>query len=127
MIYLKAYKLVKAESGEMIPVFFDFKKHFGDRIQWDNEFNEFDIFKPEEWGKYLANKFKMPNGLPLPDYTRAKEQLVYEVYVMGATRWMLEATNRKPGKFYLFPAYKEDGVRRPTATYGKLQKWRVKR
>lgn len=124
MIYLIAYKIIKSANGKetkfRVPKF---------RLQWVNEFNEFNIFEPIEWRKYLANTYRLENGSRLPDINEDGDRLCYEVYVAGLSKAMQDYFNVKSGpggvgKMYLFPGYNSEGDRRLAEQNGFLREIR---
>lgn len=122
MIYLKAYRVLKAPTGAIrnrkITTFY---------YSWINEFEfDFDIYNPKEWGDFLANRFKLPNGNKLPDYTADKEPIVYLVVAVGTTKIMREISGHSP-QIHMFPGYHKEsdgGERKNFIKYGSLKRWR---
>ena len=125
MIYLKAYAVLFSQNRKIKLKHIDLKRRFF----WPNNFfDEINIFEPEQWKWYLAEKYKMPNGRKLPSKTIDGDPIVYEVYMWGTSKMAQEYFNKKTGpggsggRIYLFPGYHKEGPRKSTAKYGWIRK-----
>ena len=115
MIYLKAYVVLFSQKGKIRLKHIDLKRKYF----WPNELiEEWNIFKPENWRKYLIEIYRRPNGHKLPLTTYDGDPIFYEVYMFGTSRLAQEHFNMKTGpggpggKIYLFPGYDKNMVRK---------------
>ena len=110
MIYLKVSRLLKRKDGH--------KVRYNNQIimQWPNsmldEFH-FNYLNPAEWKKYLRDEVRLPNGKKLPFVSEFGEEIVYDVYILGLPKELIEKasfyTNGKRTRFLnLFPGYPGD-------------------
>jgi len=81
-----------------------------DFLKFPNDYNEFDIYNPENWRRFLG-KLRLPNGNFLPSKTPDGMDICYEVVILGPSRTQQEYSGIKTGPggdsgiLYLFPGY----------------------
>jgi len=102
VLCLRAYRVLKAPKGKL-------RIHqYKVLYKWSNEEAEdlpFDIFKPEEWRKFLKNFTK--DGKELLRKTNQGEPVRYQVYYYGTPTYIREHFNMSGsgGLAVLFPGY----------------------
>lgn len=131
MIYLNMYKMLKSQDGKITSIKLkrpDCVALIGvDKVNWDNSFNEFDIFDPEKWKYYLGNIYLTPNNEPLPNMNSNGDPIRYEVYAWGTSTEMQEYFNIRPGvkgqggRIYLFPGYDGGLNRKDIIEHGRIR------
>jgi hypothetical protein len=121
MLVLRGYRVLKAPSGyKRIQQYAVFHKWTNDEVV--TEF-EFDIFKPNNWRKYLRT-FKTAGNKLLPTKTKDGEAIHYNVYFWGSPLWVKEHFDRvgvKDTFISLFPGNDpKTGKQRNIIEHGKI-------
>jgi len=98
MIYIRFGIAVKDKGGNPHPV------KMTKLTQFRNEYDfGFDIMKPENWRKFLAEYVDESTGKRLPRMSQYGDPVVYYVYLFGSSRWIRSSYSDNRPFINLFP------------------------
>jgi len=119
MIILRAFKVVY-DRGEN-PILLNQKII----TKWKTDYDfGFDITKPSEWKKYLANYTLPDTGKKLPHQSKYGDLIIYDAYMWGVPKWVKDAFDEKilnHKLISLFPGYDSEGNKLDIKVHGMIR------